>query len=125
MGKKSDTKETKGCVGYVKEGIIKNGRLIVVYSTSDDPKNLYDEYSETHGRDIKIRYCLCNNVKSAYKEFKESIDPSHHIGNIYCSTSASVDGRLREAADEKVVHRMNLHTSNGRDRGWKTCKRKS
>jgi len=106
MGKKTESKEkeTKGCVGYVKEGIMKNARMIVVYSASNDPKDIYDEYSEIYGQDIKIRYCLCSNAKSAHNKFKEKLEPNHHLGNIYCSTSLSVDGRLREATEEKTVH---------------------
>lgn len=101
--KKTSPKESsKGCVGYIKDGIIKGGNIVVCKSDSEDPKDLFNEYKNIYGTSIMLKYVVCENSSEKFDKFKDKIKSSIYCSNIYLGFSSTIDKELESICDEKT-----------------------
>ena len=64
-------KSTKGCVGYICDGCIKQGKFIFAFCESDDPNELRDNLVKSYGSGITYNYVNCEEPEDVFNKFKK------------------------------------------------------
>jgi len=72
MSKARKQKETKGCVGYVSDGIINAGTVKLFVSQDTVPENVYNELTPYYGSNITLKYANVSDPQTFYEAYVES-----------------------------------------------------
>lgn len=105
--KKSSKKDTIGCVGYLKNGLLKQGCVVVFKSDEKKPESFLEKMKKIYGQSLTANVSATSEYDDKFTELKEKLTESKaHIedqeypeDNYFLATGVtthSLDDTLRE-----------------------------
>jgi hypothetical protein len=97
-----------GCIGYLKDGIIKSGYIILVKTEDDTPSELFKKYKEIYGDNMIYCYVICKDVNKKFELLQNKMKINRETGNIYNGFSSGTNDILQEVTGEKNICKFNV-----------------